>query len=351
MFNEAELELAIQRCREAVVNDSNWAQGLDHLAWVMGAGGCSFVNRLPEMRALLPASSRYAEFVKDFVSEGWAKDDLRAKRGWSRLDQAGTVLLEHDLTSAEERETMPVYRDLYTRHDLYWWASVSFDTGKDTWALSFLRSQAAGPFTSADARNMRLISPLLTGLVDLRVAAAQARADSAVRLLERMVGAALVVSDDLEIVSASAEALDILRAENLLTAQERLAPSLGASLQDAGDSPVVIRRASRRPILVEIVSDSLEVGAGFAERHRLLSLRDLGKEVALDPALLRKTFGLTRAEAVVAVHLARGQTLRSTAETLGISVETVRNQLRVIFAKTDTHRQPDLVSLMLRMIR
>jgi len=351
MFSETELELALQRCREAVASDSDWTDGLGQLAWVMQADGCSFVNRGgPETRALLPASPRYAEFVKDFVAEGWAKDDLRARRGWPRLDRSGAVLLEHDLTSAEERETMPVYRDLYARHDLYWWASVAFSVRKDIWALSFLRSQAGGPFTTGDAGNLQRLAPLLSGLADLRLASAQARARDAVQLLEKIVGAALVVSEDGEIVSASARALDLLRGENLLTSQGELTPSLCASLRDARDAMVVIHRAHGRPILVEIVSESLEANTEFVGRNRLLSLRDLGRDVDVNPALLRSIFGLTRAEAVVGMHLARGQTLRSTAEALGISVETARNHLRTIFAKTETHRQPDLVSLMLRIL-
>lgn len=350
MFSEAELELAMQRCREAVVSDTSWAEGLAHLAWVMGADGCSFVNRAPETRAWLPASPRYAEFVKDFVAEGWVQDDLRAKRGWPHFHRAGAVLLEHDLTSAEERETLPVYRDLYTRHDLYWWASVAFSIRKDIWALSFLRGQDAGPFTTADATNLRRLPSLLTGLADLRLAAAQTRANDAVRLLEKMAGAALVLSENDDIVSASDNALELLRTENLLV-QDRLAPGFCASLRETGNTPLVIHRASRRPILVEIVSETTEAGGGLVGHYRLLVLRDLGKDVELDPALLRLTFGLTRAEAVIGMHLARGQTLRSTAESLGISVETVRNHLRVIFAKTETHRQPDLVSLMLRVMR
>lgn len=352
MFSEAELELALQRCREAVASDSSWADGLDHLAWVMGADGCSFVTRgTPETRALLPASPRYADFVKDFVAEGWASSDLRAQRGWPLIDNGRVVLLEHDLVSAEERETLPVYRDLYTRHDLYWWASVAFNVGKDNWALSFLRSQADGPFTTQDAGNLRRLSPLLSGLADLRLASARARAHDAVRLLEKVVGAALVISDDYEIVSASAGAMELLRQEKLLTGQGRLVPGLCASLRDARDVPVVIHRTPHRPILIEVVSESLMTNTEFVGPLKLLSLRDLGTEVELDPALLRLIFGLTRAEAVIGAHLARGQTLRSTAEALGISVETARNHLRTIFAKTETHRQPDLVSLMLRIMR
>ena len=48
------------------------------------------------------------------------------------------------------------------------------------------------------------------------------------------------------------------------------------------------------------------------------------------------------------VHcLAEGLTIKESADRLGIELETVRKRLKVIFQKTDTHRQADLVRLAL----
>jgi DNA-binding CsgD family transcriptional regulator len=54
---------------------------------------------------------------------------------------------------------------------------------------------------------------------------------------------------------------------------------------------------------------------------------------------LRSHFGLTPAEARLALHLVAGETLRSAAVNLGISYETTRSSLKKIFAKTQTCRQ------------
>jgi DNA-binding CsgD family transcriptional regulator/PAS domain-containing protein len=59
-------------------------------------------------------------------------------------------------------------------------------------------------------------------------------------------------------------------------------------------------------------------------------------------------FGLTPAEMRLAKHLLAGQTVATYAASRGLSPHTVRNQLRSIYAKTDTNRQVSLLQLLLR---
>jgi DNA-binding CsgD family transcriptional regulator len=59
--------------------------------------------------------------------------------------------------------------------------------------------------------------------------------------------------------------------------------------------------------------------------------------------LLRCHFGLTPAEARLALHLVAGETLRSAEAKLSISYETARTHLKNIFGKTGTCRQAELV--------
>lgn len=67
------------------------------------------------------------------------------------------------------------------------------------------------------------------------------------------------------------------------------------------------------------------------------------------PGLLHAVFGLTPAEARIATLLAEGLTLKQIAETQGTRHETVRKQLRAVYAKTATNRQPELVRLLLHL--
>lgn len=65
--------------------------------------------------------------------------------------------------------------------------------------------------------------------------------------------------------------------------------------------------------------------------------------------ILRRQFGLTISEARLADLIASGFTLATAAERLRVTIGTVRNQLEQIFQKTDTHRQSDLVRLLMRL--
>ena len=66
--------------------------------------------------------------------------------------------------------------------------------------------------------------------------------------------------------------------------------------------------------------------------------------------LLRCHFGLTPAEARLALHLAAGETLRSAEAKLSISYETARTHLKNIFNKTGTCRQAELVVVLVTVL-
>ena len=59
-------------------------------------------------------------------------------------------------------------------------------------------------------------------------------------------------------------------------------------------------------------------------------------------------FSLTPAEIRLAAHIVNGGTLASFAKARALSRNTVRNQLQAIYCKTGTHRQAELVGLLLK---
>ena len=77
-----------------------------------------------------------------------------------------------------------------------------------------------------------------------------------------------------------------------------------------------------------------------------LFIADTSRPAGPSEDLLRERFQLTRAEAGLALHLAQGATLADAADALGIAYNTARSHLRAIFAKTSTHRQLELVTLL-----
>jgi DNA-binding CsgD family transcriptional regulator len=74
---------------------------------------------------------------------------------------------------------------------------------------------------------------------------------------------------------------------------------------------------------------------------------DTDNQVELNPRLLCHLYGLAPREAELVVQLVRGATLREAAARLGIREVSARTYLKEIFSKTSTHRQAELVSLVL----
>ena len=112
----------------------------------------------------------------------------------------------------------------------------------------------------------------------------------------------------------------------------------GVMTIDRGDGvrPLSIKVA---PIQMNSSDDGSRVAAVF--------IRDLEIRQSVPPEVVAKLFELTFAEARVVVELVKGKRPQEVAEDLGVSLNTVRNQLKQIFSKTNTGRQSELISLVL----
>jgi DNA-binding CsgD family transcriptional regulator len=66
--------------------------------------------------------------------------------------------------------------------------------------------------------------------------------------------------------------------------------------------------------------------------------------------VLREVYGLTEAETQLVELLCDGHSLEEIAARRGVTLNTARSQLKQVFAKTNTHRQSELVRLVLAAI-
>jgi DNA-binding CsgD family transcriptional regulator len=118
-----------------------------------------------------------------------------------------------------------------------------------------------------------------------------------------------------------------------------------SKLNSSAFEPIIVPRTDKLPVIVRIwpfEPSAQEVSA-------LLTLNALGPRPGPPAAILAKTFRLTPSEAKLACIIARGAPPEIAARELKISRETARNQLKSVFAKTDTHRQSELVALLLQV--
>ena len=113
--------------------------------------------------------------------------------------------------------------------------------------------------------------------------------------------------------------------------------------------PVIVPRMDKLPVIVRIWPFEGPSHPPGEDVRAILTLNALGPRPGPSAAILAKTFRLTPSEAKVACIIARGAPPDIAARELKISRETARNQLKSVFAKTDTHRQSELVALLLQV--
>jgi DNA-binding CsgD family transcriptional regulator len=112
-----------------------------------------------------------------------------------------------------------------------------------------------------------------------------------------------------------------------------------------GESLVCSRPSKKRPYVVHILPLPTS-----EDRRALVIIIDPEQETEPPKMLLRRLFGLTNAEAEVALRVVRGDGLKPISAHLELTMATIKTHLQHIFDKTDTHRQAELVRLLLAVI-
>jgi DNA-binding CsgD family transcriptional regulator len=197
-------------------------------------------------------------------------------------------------------------------------------------AVSGARGAAASPTATLNAMRLPAIALDQHGCVVDVNAAAEAVFDSNIKIKDRR----LFVRDP--------DSRNLLKVSiDQLTGPPRLNP--------LAMEPVIVPRMDKLPVIVRIWPFEGPENSPAQEVRALLTLNALGPRPGPPPAILAKTFRLTPSEAKLACIIARGAPPDIAARELKISRETARNQLKSVFAKTDTHRQSELVALLLQV--
>ncbi len=131
-------------------------------------------------------------------------------------------------------------------------------------------------------------------------------------------------------------------------------PQETSALRDsigAGRAPVFLslsRPSGKRPLSVLIRSLSQNRDASSSEWPvAVVFISDPDQRLDLDPAGVQDLYGLTPAEAAVASLVGVGRPVLEAAHRLGVQTNTVRMQLKQVYAKTGARRQSALVYLIM----
>jgi DNA-binding CsgD family transcriptional regulator len=193
--------------------------------------------------------------------------------------------------------------------------------------------------------------------------------DSAVELagaLDVVRHGVIIVAGDHSVVNLNSAAELILRAQDGLCirsgriaataahAEEQLQRALHDALVGEGSavrtgwSLTCCRPSGRRPYVIHVLP-SYRRDADELPKQPMALVLIVDPEDIPEPAaaLLRRLYHFTEAEAEIALRVMTGAELKEISEQLSVSLATVRTHLQHVFDKTDTHRQAELVRLLL----
>lgn len=125
-----------------------------------------------------------------------------------------------------------------------------------------------------------------------------------------------------------------------------LKSALATVLRDVGSSQTIaVERDEGHPLVLQVSSIGLP---GSNSRHAIAVVVDPEKQAEISTEVLASLFGCTSAEARLAAALVAGKRLEEIGEEFGVKQTTITYHLQNLFQKTHTHRQTDLVALLIR---
>ena len=117
-----------------------------------------------------------------------------------------------------------------------------------------------------------------------------------------------------------------------------------------GGSMVIASPNLRLPLSVTVAPLNTETMLPMPAHPKVLvSIVDPNEAPSLQHQTIVDMFALTRAETRLALIMMDGATPREAAERLGVTFNTVRNQIKAIYAKVGVRRQSELIALMTRI--
>ena len=365
------LDSHIDRLYQAAVEPEQWPVFLGGLGEALRLASIHlvFLHPTDDDRGIV-ASSGIDERHEDAYRSHFYR--LNPWRPFGPEAEEGRVLLSDSIIPEREQWRTEFYND-WMRPQGAAHPFVAFlynaGPGEPLSDLVGFREKSSGPVRNEDLDPVRALVPHLQRalVIHSRVQGAEMRAGAAEEALDRILGGVILLDERGAPIAINRIADRILAANDGLvldrdgpaasnpkqTGELRRAlvgaAKTGASNgEDAGAVMRLARPSGRSPL--EVVVTPIDGKSSSLFDHRAAAaifVTESDVQVDGTPERLRRIYGFTPVEAEVAARIAAGRRLPAISEDLGVTIHTVRGHLKQLFVKTDTHRQPDLVRVLL----
>jgi DNA-binding CsgD family transcriptional regulator len=316
-------------------------------------------DRTTDLIRVIGAAGMISEFQTDYESHYQFKDP--AKEGFSSIPVGDWWVDTHQLGPARMKSS-EFHQEFLRPYDMSSFMTSPVFRSPDTEvALGLLRARSAGVFTRESVVAIQPYIPHIRRAALLREQMGQltATAELTQTLLEHLTFGVAIIDDRLRVLSLNN------RGRLWLTAlgppsrwQHRLPGStfsfehmIREACKPHNPAPVqgaMLRVPKRAPckLMVLPLAATHRFSLGWQRPAALAIFSELSPSTRLLPIVLRELYDLSRSEARLALCLAGGARLWEVAAKLHITRETTRTTLKIVFRKTGTNSQAQLVRLL-----
>jgi DNA-binding CsgD family transcriptional regulator len=349
---------------EAVTRPEAWGGVVARIAGTLGAGNFAICagNRQTDSYSVLSLPIA-PEFTHSFETRWNVGNEL-----WdaSKLVPIGRTFSFDSLFQGDGFRRTEFFNEWWRpqRMEVALGANLLFDAPVAAVAVA-LRPASRPEFSTGEFRLFRELLPHLQRATQLRLrlASVDLRNEDFRAVLEALDKPALVVDRDCRILFANGHT-ERLIAEDVLavsgngsltawnTGETKLLRKLVFEAVGNGavgpGGRIAVHRAAGRPLTL-LIAPLHRSHSVFARPSSLILIDDPEQAAAHpDIGLLRAEYGLTNAEAKLALALVGGKNLRSAADELGIAFTTARVHLAHVFQKAEVGSQSGLVRLLIK---
>jgi len=355
----------IEGVYDAALDEGSWHALAPRIAGAFGSTSATLLVQESGQPQILAMTENISSSMDSYQQYFWDKDVW--VQGGLRFGMPQVRVSQEFLPDAEFQET-EFYREWVRHIDIFHMVGSIFRTGQDDLGIIAIhRARAAGNYQEEDKARVARFLPHLQRALQIRKRLGHASQWQRLSLeaLSRTDTALILAAADGRIIFANPGAEALLRNGRALCRQSgRLAAAMASdtarllslirsasNMGEARNEPggvMAIRQANALP-LTALVAPFRSAFPGIASPGAILFIRDPNRSMSAT-ATLQSLFRLTPTEARIAQGLADGKTIAEIAAAHRATLQTVRTQLKSIFAKTGTNRQAQCVAVILRSV-
>ncbi|MCJ2034696.1 helix-turn-helix transcriptional regulator [Methylobacterium sp. J-068] len=350
---QIEFEALTDLIYEAAVLPELWSAVLDQIAEIAGAQGTVLITADLQSHRWINSVS-LDQVMEDFATGGWSRAGQRTARLLAAR-HAGFIR-EEDVYTPEELEQDVLIQKFLRPRGLGWGVATAFplSTG-DTLIFSSERRFVDGPVPHAAIVTLDALRPHLGRAALLSARLKLERAHASVQALEMLGLPAAVLSGSGKLQYRNAGFAGLVprvvrdHRERIAFAHPGadalLADAIGARAAQSARSIAVPADDDNPAMVVHLLPMRGSAQDVFGGGTMLMVATPVMPRPVPGTELLSGLFDLTAAEARIARGIADGATIAILAAQQNVGLETIRSQVKAIFAKTGVTRQVDLARL------